>query len=75
MVNPKFKSIHDRNFKDYHLSEEKYKDLKAKRAIIIGTFIDDDPIVFYTDDPEANLIEFIAKSTKDYNDMLKAKNQ
>jgi len=73
MVNPNFKAIHDGNFKKYHLSEEKFKMLKAKRAIIIGAFIDEDPVVFYTDDPNTNLVDFILKSSEDYNDMLRAK--
>lgn len=75
MVNPNFKAIHDRNFKDYKMSEDKYRALKAKNAIMIGAFIGQDPVIFFTDDPEENLADFVAKSTKDYNDMLKAKNQ
>lgn len=72
MVNPNFKSVHARNYKQYGLSDERFKELSDKKAIIIGSFIDGLPVVFHTTDLEKTLEEFMLDSARKYNDMLKS---
>jgi len=72
MVNPNFKSVNARNYKEYGLSDERFQELKDKKAIIIGAFIDGLPVVFNTTDLDMSLQDFMMSSARKYNDMLKS---
>lgn len=70
MSEPKFKAVHGKNYKQYGLSDERFKELKDAKAIIVGEFIDGLPVVFHTTDQDANLADFLANATRKYKDML-----
>lgn len=72
MVNPNFKSINSRNYKEYGLSEERFEELQRSKIIIIGSFIDGLPVVFHTDDKNQTLQDFMQDSIKKYNELLKS---
>ena len=72
MVNPNFKAVHGKNYEEYGLSKDRFEELKDKGAVIIGSFIQGLPVVFHTADKEQKLDEFMADSTRKYNELLKS---
>lgn len=73
ITDPNFTVITEKNFHMFGLLETNFNILKKHNAFIIGTYIDDQPVVYHTfdiQDDEQAIFQFVKETAEKVNTVM-----